>query len=224
MCVQMRQIETDYRNCTYRGVKKIAENLRIVEREELVKMEPNISDDAVCALMLRMRGRLSVWSYDRPCGKCPCKWRGIYFRQEVEKIEKNGEVWRLWTRTGEEYKTKYIVNAAGVYADRFHNMVSRKKIHITPRKGEYILYDKEVGRHVTYDFALPGAYGKGSWYTTVHGNLLSGPTAVDISDREGPIPHEKDCGCAGEGKDYSKGNSGKKVITSFARLRAEGRA
>ena len=55
-----------------------------------------------------------------------------------------------------------MVNAAGVYADKFHNMVSEKKIHITPRRGDYSLLDKSAGSHVSKTiFALPGKYGKG---------------------------------------------------------------
>ncbi|MEJ8735231.1 MULTISPECIES: NAD(P)/FAD-dependent oxidoreductase [Mediterraneibacter] len=207
-----------------RGVKNKVENLRIVEREELVKMEPNISDDAVCALYAPDAGVVCPFGLTIALAE-NAHVNGVefYFRQEVEKIEKNGEVWRLWTRTGEEYKTKYIVNAAGVYADRFHNMVSRKKIHITPRKGEYILYDKEVGRHVTHTiFALPGAYGKGILVTpTVHGNLLSGPTAVDISDREGTDTTREGLAAVREKARITvKGIPAKKVITSFAGLRA----
>lgn len=79
------------------------------------------------------------------------------------------------------------MNAAGVYADKFHNMVSKKKIHITPRRGDYCLLDKTAGNHVSHTvFALPGKYGKGVLVTpTVHGNLLVGPTAIDIENKEG---------------------------------------
>ena len=80
-----------------------------------------------------------------------------------------------------------VVNAAGVYADEFHNMVSEKKLHITPRKGEYFLLDKTTGAHVSHTvFTLPGKYGKGVLVTpTVHGNLLIGPTATDVEQKEG---------------------------------------
>ncbi|WP_059066232.1 NAD(P)/FAD-dependent oxidoreductase [Mediterraneibacter massiliensis] len=207
-----------------RGVKNKVENLRIVEREELVQMEPNISDDAVCALYAPDAGIVCPFGLTIALAENACV-NGVefYFRQEVETIEKSGEVWKLRTRTGEEYKTKYIVNAAGVYADRFHNMVSRDKIHITPRKGEYILYDKEVGGHVTHTiFALPGAYGKGILVTpTVHGNLLSGPTAVDISDRAGTDTTREGLLTVQEkAKLTVKELPAKKVITSFAGLRA----
>ena len=79
-----------------------------------------------------------------------------------------------------------MVSAAGVYADGFHNMVSSKKIHITPRRGEYCLLDKTTGGLVDKTiFQLPGKYGKGILVTpTVHGNTLIGPTADDHDDKE----------------------------------------
>lgn len=85
------------------------------------------------------------------------------------------------------YETRCVVNAAGVYADVFHNMVSAKKIHITPRKGEYYLLDKKAGTTVHHTiFQTPGPYGKGVLVTpTTHGNLLVGPTALDIEEKEG---------------------------------------
>ena len=46
--------------------------------------------------------------------------------------------------------------------------------------------DKKVGDFVKSTiFQLPTKYGKGVLVTpTVHGNLLAGPTAVDIEDKE----------------------------------------
>ena len=96
------------------------------------------------------------------------------------------EGYELETSRG-KFQAKYVVNAAGVYADKFHNMVSEKKIHITPRRGDYCLLDKTAGDHVSRTiFSLPTKYGKGVLVTpTVHGNLLVGPTAIDIENKEG---------------------------------------
>ena len=87
----------------------------------------------------------------------------------------------------EEIRAHCVINAAGVHADVFHNMVCDKPIHITPRKGEYYLLDKGAGSlvHSTV-FSLPTKMGKGILVTpAVHGNLLVGPTAMDIDDKEG---------------------------------------
>lgn len=65
-------------------------------------------------------------------------------------------------------------------------MVSEAKLHIVPRRGEYILLDKKCGALVSRTvFQLPGAMGKGTLVTpTAHGNILVGPTAEDIDDPE----------------------------------------
>ena len=102
-------------------------------------------------------------------------------------------------------------------------MVSQKKIHITPRKGEYCLLDKSAGQHVSRTiFSLPTKYGKGVLVTpTVHGNLLLGPTANDIENKDGTNTTR-------EGLDEVIKKAGqsvkdlpmRQVITSFAGLRA----
>ena len=112
---------------------------------------------------------------------------GVEFKlnTEVKNICKQEDIFSVETSEG-TLKTRCVVNAAGVYADVFHNMVSEKKIHITPRKGEYMLLDKSAGEHVNHTiFALPDKSGKGVLVTrTVHGNLLVGPTASDMENRE----------------------------------------
>lgn len=121
------------------------------------------------------------------------------------------------------FYSKYVINAAGVYADEIHNMVSEKKLHITPRRGEYCLLDKNAGTLVSHTiFQVPGKMGKGVLVTpTIHGNLMIGPTADDVSDKE-----ETATTRAGLDKvlnDSAKSVKGiptRQVITSFAGLRA----
>ena len=115
------------------------------------------------------------------------------------------------------------MNAAGVYADKFHNMVSNKKIHITPRRGDYCLLDKTAGNHVSHTvFALPGKYGKGVLVTpTVHGNLLVGPTAIDIENKEGTNTTREGLNeVITKAEMNVKNIPMRQVITSFAGLRA----
>ena len=102
-------------------------------------------------------------------------------------------------------------------------MVSERKLSITPRKGEYCLLDKKAGNFVSHTvFQLPTKMGKGVLITpTVHGNLLVGPTADDIPDKEG-IQTTAD----GIGKVVSQAKRSaptvpvNMAITSFAGLRA----
>ena len=121
------------------------------------------------------------------------------------------------------YEARVVINAAGVYADRIHNLVSRTFMEITPRKGEYLLYDKKVGKMVNSTlFQLPTALGKGILVTpTVHGNLLTGPTAQDIQDKEGTDTSREGIAQVSAKASLSvKQIPGREVITSFSGLRA----
>ena len=102
-------------------------------------------------------------------------------------------------------------------------MVSEKKLHIVPRAGEYCLMDKGTGSHVSRTiFTLPGKFGKGILVTpTIHGNLLIGPTAVDIEDKEGTNTTREGLRQVMEKAAVSVKNLPvSQIITSFAGLRA----
>lgn len=206
-----------------RGVKNGVKDLKIISKEELKEMEPNIADDAVAALYAPTGGIVCPFNLNIALAE-NANVNGVEFKfnTEVTDIKKVDDHFEIQTNKG-VYETKYVVNAAGVYADKFHNMVSEKKIHITPRRGDYCLLDKTAGGHVSKTiFALPGKFGKGILVTpTVHGNLLLGPTAIDIEDKEG-----MNTTAAGLNEVITKAGENVKnipmrqVITSFAGLRA----
>lgn len=206
-----------------RGVANGVEGLRIVEQEELRAMEPNISDDAVAALYAPTAGIVCPFGMNIAFAENACA-NGVEFKfdTEVQGVHKTEKGWAVATNQG-QFEGRCVVNAAGVYADTIHNMVSDKKIKITPRRGDYCLLDKSAGNHVSsVIFALPNKYGKGILVSpTVHGNLLVGPTAIDIEDKEG-------VNTTREGLDQVLERAGesvknlpmRSVITSFAGLRA----
>ena len=168
------------------GKENDVEGLELLDRDQLKKWEPNISDNVVAALRAPTGGIICPFGLTIAMAENAAA-NGVEFNlnTEVQSIEKIEKGYRLSTSRG-IFETKVVVNAAGVYADRFHNMVSAHKLHIIPRKGEYCLMDKKVGGHVSHTiFQLPTKYGKGVLVTpTVHGNLLAGPTAVDVEDPE----------------------------------------
>lgn len=206
-----------------RGVANGVKDLRILNREELRAMEPNISDDAYAALYAPTAGIVCPFNLNIAMAENACV-NGVEFKfdTEVTGLHPIESGWAIETNLG-IFETKYVVNAAGVYADRLHNMVSAKKIHITPRRGDYCLLDKTAGNLVSKTiFALPGKFGKGILVApTVHGNLILGPTAIDIEDKEGTNTTR-------EGLDQVIAKCGmnvknipmRSVITSFAGLRA----
>ncbi len=207
-----------------RGKANGVKGLRILERAEALEMEPNLSGDTVAVLYAPTGGIVCPFELNIAMAENAFV-NGVEFRfnTRVEDITRNEEgLWVLRTNNG-QYMARCVVNAAGVYADRIHNMVSQETMHIIERRGEYILMDKEAGDHVSHTiFALPTKYGKGVLVTpTVHGNLLAGPTAIDMENKEGTAT-------TAEGLAQVTGKAGRtvrnvplrKVITSFAGLRA----
>ncbi|MCR5321731.1 MAG: NAD(P)/FAD-dependent oxidoreductase [Lachnospiraceae bacterium] len=211
-----------------RGIKNGVEGLRIVEKDELRKLEPNIAEDAVAALYAPSAGIVC------PFGMTIAYAENAYdngvrfiFNTKVTGISKKDGAYEI-TACDEKDKevnftAKAVINAAGVYADEIHNMVSRIKYDIKARRGCYFLLDKSAGdftKHVV--FTLPSKMGKGILTApTVHGNLIVGPDALDTDDKESTCTtsEELDNVRANVNRNF-KNPPMKSVITSFAGLRA----
>lgn len=216
---EMPRLHALYENGLANGV----EGLKLLTAEQLHELEPTASHKAVAAL----------WA---PTGAIVCPFgltfalaenaseNGVMFRfsEEVTDVQHNGELWRVFTSQS-VYEAKTVVNAAGVYADVFHNMVSDRKIHITPKRGEYRLLDKTEGEGVKHTlFCLPDENGKGILVSpTVHGNIILGPTAEVCNSKEATNTTADGLDRIVVGADKLVGSiSHNKVITCFAGLRA----
>ena len=205
------------------GVANGVEGLRIVERDELVAMEPNISDEAVAALYAPTGGIVCPFGLTFALAENAAH-NGVKFQfdSEVTNITQIDGGWKVSTVKG-DVEAKVVVNAAGLYADKLHNMVAGDNMTIIPRRGDYFLLDHTTQGFVRNTiFQLPGKYGKGVLVApTVHGNTIVGPTAIDIEDKEGTSTTQAGlddvrakCGMA------VKNVPLRQTITSFAGLRA----
>ena len=210
------------------GIKNGVEGLEIVDRARLKELEPSVGHVPVAALYAPTAGIVCPFGATIAFAENAHK-NGVEFRFNAEvkgltkETDENGQAcWIVQTAEG-AFRTRAVVNAAGVYADIIHNMVSAQKIRITPRKGDYLLLDRRTGGYVKHTvFQVPGKYGKGVLVSpTVHGNTIVGPTAEDIDDKEG-------VDTTAEGFDDLMEKAGlafddlplREVITSFAGLRA----
>ena len=207
-----------------RGVKNGVPGMRLLSREEALEMEPNISDDVKGALYAETAGIICPFKLNIAMAENAAV-NGVDFRfnTRVEKLKKEEDgLWHIRTNNG-EYKAKYVVNAAGVYADVLHNMVSSQKINIIERRGEYYLLDRTVGNHVSHTiFPQPTKYGKGILVApTVHGNLLVGPTAIDQEDKDATNTTQFGLNeISAKASENVKNLPLRSVITSFSGLRA----
>ena len=207
-----------------RGIANGVKELRILDREEVLEMEPNVTDEVFAALYAPSAGIVCPFELNIALAENACD-NGVEFKflTEVTDIKKLEGGYELAVKGQDPITTRFVVNAAGVYGDVFHNMVCEDKIRIVPRKGDYCLLDREAGKHVDKTiFQLPGKYGKGILVApTIHGNLLIGPTATDIDDKEGTYTTAAELAEAAKKSAISVKNIPyRQVITSFSGLRA----
>lgn len=207
----------------HRGVSNGVKGLELLDREEVLKREPNVTDEVYAALYAPTGGIICPFELNIALAE-NAYVNGVEFQfdTEVTEIEKQEKGYKITTDQG-VYRTRYVVNAAGVYADTFHNMVCEQKIHITARRGDYCLLDKSAGNHVKSTiFTLPGEFGKGVLVApTAHGNLILGPTAIYIDDKEGTNTTREGLDqVLDKVKMNVKNLPMRQVITSFAGLRA----
>ena len=179
----LKVIKDLFINGNNNGVK----GLEILNKEEVLSLEPNISKEVIGALYAPTAGIIGPFEYTIALMENGYKNGGdIILESEVVSIDKLEEIFIIKIKDGKEIKAKYIINAAGIYADKIHNMICKEKFKIIPRKGEYYVMDKSQGNIVNHTiFPCPSKVGKGILVTpTVHGNILVGPNAVDLEDKE----------------------------------------
>ena len=208
-----------------RGNANGVKNLRIVERDELVKMEPNISKNAICALWAPTGSIVCPYELTLAAiGNAMDNGTDLFLDFEVTDIRANAEGFAVCS-TQQEIGARYVINAAGLFSDAIARMGGDNSFDVHPRRGEYVLLDKECGSlvHSTI-FRTPSKMGKGILVSpTVDGNLLTGPTSFDIEDKDdhsttsdGLALVMKQAGENVEGVQFGKS------ITSFCGLRAVG--
>lgn len=135
----------------------------------------------------------------------------------------SGARYLVSTATGARLACRAVVNAAGVHADELNNLVSSRKLHIVPRRGEYLLYDTDQGAAFSHTvFQAPSRAGKGVLVTpTVHGNLLVGPNAVEQGSKEDVSTSAEGLAFVLEAARRTWPGAGERgVIANFAGLRA----
>lgn len=161
--------------------------LKIVKKSWLIKNEPSLSRGAVAALYAPTAGIISPyrWVYDLSENAARNGAR-ILTGTKVENISVLGpREFEIYTTKG-TFKSKFIVNAAGLFADEISKMVGINDFTIHPRKGEEFILDKKrqyLTKHLL--FPLPSEKTKGILVTrTSDGNPMIGPTAEEIHDKE----------------------------------------
>lgn len=166
------------------GVKK----LEIVRGDKLRRMEPNLSTEVTAALYSPTAGIVNTYGLAIAAAESAAvHGTDFYFNFRVNSITKSDGIFTVSCGDGRDIKAHRIVNSAGVYGDYIADISGEKDfpIRIIPRRGEYMLLDKsyDTANHVL--FSVPTDRGKGILVSpTVHGNVIVGPNAYQIDDRD----------------------------------------
>ena len=168
-----------------RGCKNGVPGLRLLSGEEARAMEPGLSEEVCGALLAPSAGIIDPWGFAIAMAETAVRG-GVEVRRDcpVTGIEDTGAGFVLHTPTG-DVTARFVLNAAGVDADRVHEMLEPNDWETLPSRGEYYLLDKsEHDRVSRVIFQCPGPEGKGVLVApTIHGNLICGPNAQGVEDR-----------------------------------------
>ncbi len=215
-----------------RGKTNGVPGLRIIGRDELLRLEPNLGSGPQAALHVPTGGIVCPYEMTIAFAEnAAANGVRFLFGREVTAVARAADgAFRITatqaamdgTESTETLEAKILVNAAGVCADMINNMLSENKLRIVPRRGEYFLMDRtETGlvRHTL--FQLPGKMGKGVLVTpSVDGNILVGPTSDDIDDKNDTETTEKGLRAIIDAAGRNLALPLSKTIASFAGLRA----
>ena len=208
-----------------RGNKNGVPGLRILEKEELHTLEPNLSSDVLCALHAPTGSIVCPYELTiASIGNAMDNGADLKLDFEVTDIQDLGTYYKV-SSPDESVEARYVINAAGLFSDAIAKMVGDDSFSIKPRRGEYILLDKECGSLVKNTiFRTPGKMGKGILVSpTVDGNLITGPTGVDIEDKlDKSTTAEGLAFVMQQSNENTTGVPFGKSITSFCGLRAVG--
>ncbi len=208
-----------------RGKANGVAGLEILKTEQIRKIESEISDNVTCALYAPTSAIVCPYELAiAAVGNAMDNGAELVLDFEVENINKTDKGYKILS--GDKcIESRYIVNAAGLYSDKIAGMVGDNSFKITPRRGEYILLDNEceyLAKHTI--FQTPSKMGKGILVSpTVDCNIILGPTAEDIEDKEDTSVTDKGFKkIIDEAKRSVKTLPLNKSITSFCGLRAVG--
>ena len=194
--------------------------------DTLKEIEPNVNPRAIGALY----GKGTVGGIYAPewtfalTESAVLNGLHLHLNTPVTAIEKLGDFDYVLTTPEGTFKTRYIINAAGLFADEIGRMVGDDDISLILTKGTMAILDKSVS-HLVRNMVY-GTFGKDHSQLitpTAHGNLMLGlgffTTPEDKNDTK--VSREKVREVVDMARDLVPAVSERDIITSFAGIRSD---
>lgn len=169
------------------GVANGVRNLEMCGHDRLLELEPKLSKEAVGGFFAPSGGTIEPYRYVFSLVEAAVRNQvELSTDYEVVKCDRQNGLWAITAADGRTVAAKYIVNAAGLYADRISELCNAEAFTITPRKGEEYLLDRNSkARPERVIFPVPTKHSKGVLIIpTAEGTTMIGPTADLIEDKE----------------------------------------
>lgn len=161
---------------------------KIIDREQILAIEPNVSDTVMYALYAKEAGvispyKLAIATIDHAI----INGAEVRLNEEVINVIKKDGCFEVITKNN-KYESKVVINSAGGYAVDINRMVGEITPEVEYRRGEYYVLDKSERKNIsTVLFPLPDENGKGILVSpTADDNVIYGPTST-LTDRENNI-------------------------------------
>ncbi|MFX1456208.1 MAG: NAD(P)/FAD-dependent oxidoreductase [Promethearchaeota archaeon] len=157
----------------------------ILDKDTILHMEPNLTEEVVGVLHAPSAGIVSPYELAFALAE-NAAMNGVKFFRNHEVIKIKHQDYLFTVRTyGGEFQGRNLINAAGLFASDISKMLGLDYFDILPRKGEYILFDRNAIQLNKVLFPMPTKVSKGILVCpTLHGNTFVGPNAQNISDRK----------------------------------------
>ena len=161
--------------------------VRLLSKEEALKMEPNLSPEVKGALYAPTAGIIDPFNLVVHCVENAVdNGVNLLLNSKVIKVEAIGDGFKVSCKDGKEYECRVLVDAAGLASDKIASMLEEIDWKITPRKGQYYVLDHFDDNWIKHTiFPLPSEKGKGILVSpTSSNNYILGPSSelVDSID------------------------------------------
>ena len=205
------------------GVANGVSGLEMCGRERMLELEPKLNPEVVGGFYCPGGGTVEPYRYVFSLVES-ARRNGVELRCNFKVIrgERSGGIWHLTASDGSVVDARYVVNAAGLYADEISRCFGAELFTIHPRKGEEYLLDRaSQGRPAHVIFPVPSKHSKGVLVIpTAEGTTMIGPTADPVEDKEDTETTSAHLRrILGLVRSMVNGIGQRDIITSFAGLR-----
>jgi len=156
-----------------------------IDAGEVYRREPWLGRGALGGLVVPGESIICPWTTTLAYAtEAVARGATLLLGREVRSLKAGPELTVLQTPEG-AIRARWVVNAAGLGADRIDQAFGHSRFAVSPRRGELFVFDK-LARPMVNEILLPvpSSKGKGVLISpTIYGNVMLGPTAEDLTDR-----------------------------------------